>query len=181
MFYFDLGSQVQLRLLEKRHADPLFQLTNECRTYLRQWLPWVDGTKSPTDTEKFIEMTRQKFAANDGFQAGIWDGDRIVGVIGYHGIDWSNRKTSIGYWLGEKHQGRGLMTLACKALVNHALMDLKLNRVEIRCATENKKSQAIPERLGFRNEGTIRGAEWLYDHFVDHVCFGMLASEWREK
>jgi ribosomal-protein-serine acetyltransferase len=179
MFYFDLGSGVQLRLLEKRHALALFELTDSCRPYLRQWLPWVDGTKSFVDTEKFIEMTRQKFASNDGFQAGIWERDQIVGVIGYYGVDWSNRKTSIGYWMGEKHQGQGLMTSACKALVNHALIDLKLNRVEIRCATENKKSQAIPERLGFKNEGVIRQAEWLYDHFVDHVCYGVLASEWR--
>src|SRR3712207_6857835 len=51
------------------------------------------------------------------------------------------------------------------------------NRVSIACATENKKSCAIPERLGFRREGVQRQAEWLYDHFVDHVIYAALRSE----
>lgn len=35
------------------------------------------------------------------------------------------------------------------------------------------------ERLGFINEGTIRDAEWLYDHSVDHVVYGLLSRNWR--
>jgi len=35
--------------------------------------------------------------------------DQIVGVIGYHGVDWGNRSTSLGYWLDEQRQGRGTM------------------------------------------------------------------------
>jgi ribosomal-protein-serine acetyltransferase len=46
------------------------------------------------------------------------------------------------------------------------------------CATENEKSCAVPERLGFRREGIERQAEWLYDHFVDHAVYSALASEW---
>ncbi|MBI3110076.1 MAG: GNAT family N-acetyltransferase, partial [Ignavibacteriales bacterium] len=36
-------------------------------------------------------------------------------------------------------------------------------------------------RLGFRPEGKIREAEWLYDHFVDHLVYGMLAPDWFER
>jgi ribosomal-protein-serine acetyltransferase len=84
----------------------------------------------------------------------------------------------LGYWLGEEYQGKGLVTAACRALVEHAFGELGLNRVVISCATENEKSCAIPERLGFRREGIERQAEWLYDHFVDHVTYSALASEW---
>jgi ribosomal-protein-serine acetyltransferase len=73
------------------------------------------------------------------------------------------------------------MTKACRFLVDYAFAELKLNRVEIRCATGNHKSRAIPERLGFKLEGTVRQAEWLYDHFVDHALYGMLASEWSQR
>ena len=70
------------------------------------------------------------------------------------------------------------MTEACRIYTCHAFATWNLNRVEIRCAVENRRSRAIPERLGFQSEGTIREAEWLYDHFVDHVIYGMLASDW---
>jgi ribosomal-protein-serine acetyltransferase len=110
--------------------------------------------------------------------AGIWHEDRLAGVIGYDPIDWENRSTELGYWLGEEYQGKGLVTAACRALVEHAFGELGLNRVVISCATENEKSCAIPERLGFRREGIERQAEWLYDRFVDHVTYSALASEW---
>jgi ribosomal-protein-serine acetyltransferase len=70
------------------------------------------------------------------------------------------------------------MTKACKAFVNYAIRDLKLNRVEIRVAIENTKSRAIPERLGFVQEGRIRKAEWIYDHYLDQYIYGMLAEDW---
>jgi ribosomal-protein-serine acetyltransferase len=66
-------------------------------------------------------------------------------------------------------------------LVEHAFGELDLNRVVISCATENKKSCAIPERLGFRQEGIQRQAEWLYDRFVDHAVYATLASAWRKR
>lgn len=178
MFICRLDAEAELRLLEDRHAAELFLLTDQNRGHLRRWLPWVDATTSIEITRKFIKNALKQFSTNRGFQTGIWYQGRLVGVIGYHRIDWFNRKTSIGYWLGASFQGKGLMTKACRALVDYAFGELKLNRVEIRCAAQNKRSRAIPERLGFVQEGISRQAEWLYDHYVDHVIYGMLASEW---
>lgn len=177
MFGHKIDEDLELRLLEDRDADELFKLLDHNRKYLRQWLPWVDGTKAAADTREFIRKSLDKFARNDGFNAGLWYRGRLAGVIGYHGIDWPNRATALGYWLGEAFQGRGLMTRV-RALVDHAFRDLGLNRVEVRCATENRRSRAIPERLGFRQEGVSRQAEWLYDRFVDLVVYGMVAEEW---
>ena len=178
MFEFVVDDAVVLKLLEYRDAERLFELTDSSRLYLREWLPWVDGTKNAEDTKSFIEMTKKQFASNNGFQAGIWYKGNLAGVIGFHGMNGANRSTSIGYWLGERFQGSGVMTKSCKALIEYAFRELKLNRVEIRCAEKNLRSRAIPERLGFVNEGMIREAEWLYDHFVDHVVYGVLAREW---
>jgi ribosomal-protein-serine acetyltransferase len=97
----------------------------------------------------------------------------------HHPIDWAERKVEIGYWLGESFQGKGLMTKACKTLITYAFAELGLNKVEIHCATENIRSCAIPKRLGFTQEGILRDAEWLYDHFVNLVVYGMLAREWQ--
>ncbi|SCY69510.1 GNAT family N-acetyltransferase [Alkaliphilus peptidifermentans] len=180
MFKHIINNDIQLKLLELNDAEELTILTDECKDHLRQWLPWVDSSSSIDDRRAFIEMTKKQYAANDGFQAGIWYKGQIAGVIGFHSINWSNKSTSIGYWLGDKFQGNGIMTKATIAFIDYALKELKLNRVEIRCAEENLKSRAIPERLGFTKEGVIRQAEWLYHHYVNHVVYGMLAEEWKQ-
>jgi ribosomal-protein-serine acetyltransferase len=59
--------------------------------------------------------------------------------------------------------------------------ELGLNCVELACAVGNARSCAIPERLGFTREGVLRQREWLYDHFVDHVSYSMLAAEWSRR
>jgi ribosomal-protein-serine acetyltransferase len=179
MFPIRLNDVVALELLEERHAEELFAVTDANRAHLRRWLPWLDGTKGPEDTRAFIRVTRKQLLDNNGFQTAIRYRGDLVGVVGHHGISWSNRSTSLGYWLAEAVQGRGIMTEAVRTYVQHAFETLKLNRVEVRCAVENMKSRAIPERLAFQREGTIRQAEWLYDHFVDHVVYATLASEWK--
>ena len=100
-------------------------------------------------------------------------------MIGYRGIDWRARATSIGYWLGEEFQGRGTMTESVRTLADHAIRIWELNRVEIRAAVENWRSRRIPERLGFREEGTLREAERVGDRALDSVVYSMLAQDWR--
>ena len=178
MFAFRLSGELSLELLDLRHAEELFQLVDANREHLRAWLPWVDSTRSTDDTSAFIRRTRKQLADDNGFPTAIRQGDSLVGVIGYSAVNWANRSTSVGYWLSKDAQGRGIMTEACRAFISHAFESMALNRVEIRCATGNRRSRAIPERLRFTEEGTVRQAEWLYDHFVDHVVYGLLASEW---
>ena len=179
MFKHRFDDDTELRIFEQGDARELHELVRANLDYLQEWLPWPDASRTVDDTADFISNSARRYADNDGFVAGIWQEGRLAGVIGLHGIDWANRSTSIGYWLGAGYQGRGLMTRACSAIVVHSFNALGLNRVEIRCATENKKSRAIPERLGFTQEGVLRQAQWLHDRLVDLVVYGMLAEEWK--
>jgi ribosomal-protein-serine acetyltransferase len=179
MLSLAIGNGIDLRLLEERHAEAVFALADRNREHLRPWLPWVDYTKSADDVRRFIRETLDQFANNLGFHAGIWVHGELSGGIGFHPINWLNRNTSIGYWLGASFQGKGIVTQACRACIDYAFRELKLNRVEIRCAPGNTRSCAIPERLGFTREGVIRQAQWVNDRFLDNVVYGILASEWR--
>lgn len=178
MFSYRIDDKLHIKLLELHHAEELFKLSDRHRDHLRKWLPWVDGTTTVEDTKLFIQSSLQQFAAQNGFQAAIWCEGHIVGCIGLHVIDWNNKKTSIGYWLAPEQQGKGIMTRACRALIDYSFNELNLNRIEIRAGEFNQKSRAIPERLGFVQEGIVRQAEWLYDHYIDHVIYGMLAEHW---
>jgi len=178
MIKIQVEDGLYLKSLEVADSEVLLPLVDGNRAYLREWLPWLDMTRTIDEMIAFVDSAIRQQSAGLGFQAGIWSRNQIVGVIGYHHLEWANRSTCIGYWLGEVFQHRGIMTKACRTLVEYAFEDWHLNRIEIRCAVGNMKSRAIPERLGFRSEGTLRDAEWLYDHFVDHVVYGMLAGEW---
>lgn len=179
MLTYEIKDEYQLKMLNKWHADNLFETTNQNRNYLRQWLSWVDATKSSKQSLEFITAMRQAYMDHSGYTLGIFHKDKIIGCVGFNRIDWTNRKTDIGYWLAEEYTGRGIMTCACEALLSYAFEELCLNRVEIRAAVMNRKSRAIPERLGFVQEGVIRQAEWLHDEYVDHVIYSMLQADWQ--
>lgn len=181
MFKLQVNDEIYLKLLEVRDAEKLFELVDHSRHSLREWLPWLDYNQTSKDSEQFIKTALNQFANNQGFQAGIYYKSELAGVIGYHWINWSNRNTSIGYWLGEGYVGKGIMTKACQAVIDYSFQELHLNRVEIRCAVGNKRSRAIPERLGLQNEGCARQSEWLYDHYVDHIIYGMIKEDWKSK
>jgi ribosomal-protein-serine acetyltransferase len=116
-----------LRLYEERHAQEVAELVDENRAYLRQWLPWVDNSRSVEDSRAFIRGSLQQFAQNEGFQMGIWFRNTFAGGIGYHQLDWADRKVEIGYWLDEAFQGKGLMTKACRTLIAYAFTELGVN------------------------------------------------------
>jgi ribosomal-protein-serine acetyltransferase len=180
VFGIAIDADSSLQLLEEHHAEELFALVDRNRSYLREWLPWLDGNTSVEESRAFIRGALKQLAARNGFACGIWHRQDLAGVIGLHHIDWANRQTSVGYWVGAPYQGMGLITKAFTVLLEYLFEELRLNRVEVACAVDNRRSRAIPERLGFQREGVLRQREWLYDRFVDHVVYGMLAAEWAE-
>ena len=178
VLHLPVDEEAQLRLLEERYAGEYFALIDRNRAYLQQWMPWAAFENSLEDIRAYMKHTLLQFANNEGLQTGIWYQNRLAGSIGYPRLDWADHKTEIGYWIAASMQGKGLVTKACKTLVTYAFEQYHLNKVEIHCATGNKRSRAIPERLGFTQEGIIRQAEWCNDHYNDLVVYGMLASEW---
>ncbi|BFH65646.1 GNAT family N-acetyltransferase [Paenibacillus azoreducens] len=179
MFTYPLDDHIELKPLALQHARPLFLLTDSSRDTLRQWLPWVDSITELEHTANFVKNAIKHGAENGAITAGIWVHGEIAGVISFHEINWHNRSVGIGYWLGDKFVGQGIMSSACRAFVDYALMELDLNRVEIRCATGNERSRAIPERLGFVLEGIVRESALLPQGYVNLAVYGMLQSEWK--
>lgn len=180
-FPLPVDDEVVLDLLDEGQAEELFALVDKNRAYLRQWLPWLDQTTEVEHVRAFIRRVRKQHDDRNGFACGIRFRGTLVGVVGLHGIDWMNRKTGIGYWVSEDHQGRGLVTRACRALLSHLFGKLGLHRVEIGCAPGNTRSAAIPERLGFVREAVLRESGRVSDGYLDLVVYGLLESEWRQR
>ncbi len=170
---------LKLRLLKEEDAEELFLRNDQNRGHLRQWMPWLDETKSASDTLNFIR--RSLVAATAGTQyhyALLLDGE-LIGVVAFNEIDKMDRCATIGYWLAKSKMGKGYMTAAVKALMDKGFQQLELNRIQARVATSNYPSQAVCDRLGLKKEGVLRQAEWLYDYYVDLTMNSILRSEWK--
>ena len=169
-----LSDDAELRRLTPDDAEELHALVERNRAHLARWMPWA-AEQTLEGTTRFIRTAEQRQAENNGLEAAILLEGRIVGAAGFPGVDWVARATSIGYWLDEEHQGRGLMTLAVRAMIDHAFGEWRLHRVEIQTAVDNQRSRAVAERLGFTQEGVLREAELIGDRYHDLVVYGLLA------
>ncbi|MEX5938151.1 GNAT family N-acetyltransferase [Mammaliicoccus sciuri] len=178
MFKTKIKDNLSLKILEERDAQELFQIIENSREYLGEWLPFVKFTKEKKDSQEFIKSALKQFSENDGFHCGIWYNNKLVGVIGLHYINWLNEKTSIGYYIDETYQNLGIITECTKFLIAYCFEELKLNRIEIQTSTKNIKSQKIPQKLGFKQEGILRQNEKLNNKYSDSYVFSLLKSEY---
>ncbi len=177
MFKNVIDESTELRILEERHAGEVYALMS------------ADLSRHPELGETFaVEFVKDKIrhdlslhAESMGLGAGIWYNGDLAGAIRYHEIDLINRSTELGYWVGSAFEGKGLVTKACRAFIDHAFRSLDLNRIVISCAAPNLRSRAVPERLGFKQEFVARQSERLQGGFVDMVIYSLLKSEWSDR
>jgi len=170
-----------LEFLEEIHAESLFNLVNNNRDYLREWLPWVDSMQSVTNFQQHIIETNRRAAAGTDYGLAIILNKNIVGRMGIHHINHQHKIGEIGYWLANGLQGRGIVTKCCTALINYGFTELGLNRIEIKCGVGNDKSRAVAEKLQFKPEGILRQAELLNGKFIDLYLYAMLKPEWENR
>jgi ribosomal-protein-serine acetyltransferase len=170
--------EIELKTFTKDQASLLFSLVDKNRDYIREWLTWVEKTKSINDVEIKIKELEEKEQKGEGINFGIWYKNKLVGVVGFNFINKEHKKAAIGYWLDKDYQGKGIMTASCRLLIGYGFNQLGLHRIEISCATGNNKSCAIPQRLGFTREGKFRESGFLNGKFVDHYYYSLLDREW---
>jgi ribosomal-protein-serine acetyltransferase len=174
-----IDEDTELRLLQEGDADTVFATVDADREHMREFLDWVDDNRRVEDTLAFISKAQAEARKGRAFHMALHHRGHLVGIVSLHNIDNNHRTAEIGYWLGRPYQGRGLMTRACAAMLDHAYGALGLNRIQVRSVSANAKSLAIPERLGFSHEGTIRESWRTGTRFHDIELYGLLRSEWR--
>ena len=169
---------LELRALAESDARELYALVKANRERLAPWMPWA-AAQTLAGTVAFIRHAIDQEQLGDGFQRALVVDGAIAGVAGFHRLDRENLSTSIGYWLGSRYEGAGVMSNAVAELLDHAFDEWGVHRVELRAAPGNRRSRALAERLGFVEEGLLRGAErFAADDYRDLVVYSMLAGEW---
>ena len=177
MEFISVDDEIAIRPVAASDAGGLFELVDANRAYLARWLPWVDSIRTLEDERRWVERMADPDEHDREQPYAIVYKGAVVGGIGIT-VEPMNRSGEIGYWLAEDMQGQGIVTRACRALVDHAFQSRELHRLVIRTDPENGRSRAIPERLGFVAEGTQRESLYTNGEYRDAVVYSMLASEW---
>jgi ribosomal-protein-serine acetyltransferase len=163
MLRTDLGDGAALRPFRVDDADELHAVIAANRDRLRPWMPWADQ-----DIDGTRRYLRDATMATRDVQSAITLDGRMVGTIGLvHPAGYP----MLGYWLSEEAQGRGIMTRAVLAYVEHVFADLGYERVELRAAVDNTRSRAVAERTGFELVRVVPDAAVIDGRSVDHVVY----------
>ena len=170
------NTTLSLEKIEEKHIFPLYELANRNKDHLRPWLGWVDYMKDISFMEKFVARTIKNQDDGEELAFVIVEDEKLVGRIGLYKIDSYNKSAEIGYWLDKDEEGKGFTTMACRQLCDYAFTQMKMHRLEIRCAVNNEASKKLPVRLGFKKEGVLAGAEYLNGKFGDLELYSLLTQ-----
>ena len=176
--FIKIDEELSLHLARPELAGAIFTTVNKDRLYLRQWLPWVDDTKTEADIATFIHHSIKMNASGEQLITFLYWKDQLAGSVGAVKFIKDRKSCEMGYWLRSDLQGNGIMTKACQAFIKYLFSSKDLNRIEIYAASGNAKSQAVCRRLGFRQEGTLRQALWLHNKYHDLELYALLKADW---
>ena len=173
-----VGGRVALAFLEMSDAEELLYLVNASRGSLERWLPWVERFRTLQDARSSIGAyeVQRKMGNGGAFGIRLEEDGALAGEFILQWMDLRNRVASLGYFLGDEFEGKGIAREA-GTLVLEFLRTAGIHRVEISAATENAKSNALAERLGFRMEGVAVDAEFLHGKFWSHNRWALVFDE----
>ncbi|MFS0820645.1 GNAT family N-acetyltransferase [Bacillus sp. 1P02SD] len=128
---------------------------------LKPWMPFAQKEQTEQDIELNIRSAHISFLKREDLRLLVFlkETGEFIASSGLHRIDWAVPKFEIGYWIDSRYSGKGYMTEAVKGIAEFAFNELNANRVEIRCDEKNRKSRAIPERLGFTLEAILKNED----------------------
>jgi len=175
------GEKVTLRLPLTSDYNEWAALRRESRNFLERWEPrWTPDELDRAAWRHRIGRYREDHAQGTAIAFFIIEKEhgRLAGGITLgnirHGVAQSGH---IGYWMGERYAGRGLMTDAVKVLSRFAFDTLRLHRIEGACIPDNARSIRVLEKAGFSREGLLRSYLRINGIWQDHYLYARIEDD----
>ncbi|WP_274629776.1 GNAT family N-acetyltransferase [Arvimicrobium flavum] len=177
------GERVTLRLPVRGDYQEWAALRAESRAFLEPWEPrWAPDELERAAWRHRLNKYREDFARGYAVPFFLIEnfGGKLVGGITLgnirHGVSQSGQ---IGYWIGERYAGQGLMLEGLRLLTRHAFETLRLHRVEAACIPDNTRSVRVLEKAGFQREGLLRSYLRINGAWQDHYLYSLIATDAR--
>ena len=161
-------------------AQMLADSVTENVEHLKPWMPWAHAEPEPLDVKvDRLKRFRGAFDLGEDFIYGIFNKEetRLLGGTGLH-TRLGDEQLEIGYWIHKDFINQGLVTESTAALIKVAFELIRIHRLEIHCDPGNLASAAIPRKLGFTHEGTLRAKTRFLDRWSDSMIWALLEDEY---
>lgn len=97
-----------------------------------------------------------------------------VGSIGLHlQTDILRKNAEIGYWLGEQHWRKGIITQAIPQMIDYGFKNMDIVRIFARIMGNNKASQKVVEKCGFKLEGKYDKTLYKNEEYLDELIYAI--------
>ena len=158
-------------------APALAEVLRTNRDFLAPWQPdRPDRYFTPDGQYEVVEKSLQQQA--DGIVVRLVIDDevgRIAGTVTLQSIiRGAFQSCSVGFWLAQSAQGRGLATRAVGEATDLAFGVLGLHRVEAGTLVHNLRSQRVLDRLGFVQYGRAEAYVHIAGEWQDHLLYQLL-------
>lgn len=179
MFEASLGDGVELRPLVPELAEEFAAHMDRGREYIGRYVAIADVVSDVEAARKFLEAYAEKTVADTGRIWGIWLDGMLIGGVLFRTMDFRMESAEAGCWLEPAGVGKGLVTRAVTAIIDWAIEERGIHRVDWWAATHNAGSLAVARRLGMTREGVLREAYLHRGERFDLEGWSVLAPEWR--
>ncbi|QEU91642.1 GNAT family N-acetyltransferase [Streptomyces kanamyceticus] len=179
MFAISLGEGAELRPVEPWQAQEFLEHVDRAREYTGPWVPFTVTVKDLETARELLQRYADKKAADTGSFYGIWVDGTLVGGVAFRIFDTSVDGCELAVWLEPAMAGRGLINKASRVLVDWAIDERGMHRVEWLVSSLNDRSKAAAKRLGFTLDGVLRESFPWQGVRHDMEVWAVLAPEWR--
>lgn len=173
-----LTDEATLESLEPWQAAELAAFVAAHKAHLDPWIPLGHVVHDTESAERFLRTYAERAARDDGRIFAIRLAGELAGGTVFRRFEYARRTCELGVWLAPTATGRGLITLACRAMIDWAFTARGMARVEWQANPANAASIAVARRLGMTREGVLRSGSRLGEKQQDAEMWSILAEEW---
>ncbi|KOU77013.1 GCN5 family acetyltransferase [Streptomyces sp. MMG1533] len=181
MYAISLGDDgAELRPLEPWHAEEFLSHLDRGREFIGQFIAFGSKETDVESARALLQRYADKRAADTGSMHGLWLNGKLVGGVLFPNFRADTGNCEVGCWLEPAATGRGLVTRAMRVLIDFAVEQRGIHRVEWIAASGNTPSLNVARRLGMTLEGVRRETHPYGGVRHDLEVWSILAPEWRD-
>ena len=175
------GKHIYLELLSSGHREIIRPLAKDGRIWeFNQMLLLNDNYDAMYDEYFNTALDKEKMGSQQSFAIRQMTDNAVIGMTRLYEISQKEKIASIGYtWYIPSVWGK-VHNKECKLLLIQYIFEvLRFNRVELRAAHQNVRSQKAIEKIGGVKEGILRKHGYRNDGAIRHdVVYSIIDDEW---